>query len=99
MQPLWAPRGGELFYLAPDGALNGVAIDARGGSWATGATTRLLEGRYFTGAGNVSRQYDVTTDGQRFLRIKDDPANADSSTQIIVIQNWFEELKSKVPTK
>ena len=99
VQPLWAPRGGELFYLAPDGALNGVAIDARGGSWATGATTRLLEGRYFTGAGNVGRQYDVTTDGQRFLRIKDDPANADSSTQIIVIQNWFEELKSKVPTK
>ena len=31
--------------------------------------------------------------------IKDDAAKADSSVEIIVVQNWTEELKSKVPTK
>jgi hypothetical protein len=31
--------------------------------------------------------------------IKDDPAKDDSSAQIIVVQNWTEELEWKVPTK
>jgi hypothetical protein len=31
--------------------------------------------------------------------IKDYPAKADSPAQIIGVQNWTEELKSKVPTK
>ncbi len=99
VQPLWGPRARELFYVAPDGALMGVSGEARGASWSAGATTRLLEGRYFTGAGNVIRHYDVTADGQRFLMIKEDPANDAASAQIIVIQNWFEELKRLVPTK
>jgi hypothetical protein len=30
VQPLWARNGRELFYLAPDGALMKVAVDARG---------------------------------------------------------------------
>ena len=50
-------------------------------------------------AGNVIRHYDVTADGQRLLMIKDNPATADSSAQIIVVQNWLEELKRLVPTK
>ena len=54
-------------------------------------------GRYFDGAGNVLRHYDVSRDGRRFLMIKDEAANAASSGQIIVVQNWFEELKCLVP--
>ena len=42
--------------------------------------------------------YDVTSDGQRFLMIKDS-AQATSVTQINVVLNWFEELKRRVPTK
>jgi eukaryotic-like serine/threonine-protein kinase len=99
VQPLWAPRGRELFYVAPDGALMGVSGEVRGASWSSGGPARLLEGRYFTGGGSVIRQYDVTADGQRFLMIKDRSANADSSPQIIVVQNWLEELKRLVTTK
>ena len=99
VQPLWGPRARELFYVAPDGALMGVSGEARAGSWSAGATARLLEGRYFTGAGNVIRHYDVTADGQRFLMIKEDPANNAASAQINIVQNWFEELKRLVPTK
>ena len=98
VQPLWAPRGRELFYVAPGGALMAVSVEALGASWSAGAPARLLEGRYFTGAGNVIRHYDVTADGQRFLMIKEDPANA-ASAQIVVVTNWFEELKRLVPTK
>jgi hypothetical protein len=77
----------------------GVSVEARGASWSAGAPARVVDGRYFTGAGNVVRHYDVSADGQRFLMIKDDSAKADASVQIIVVQNWTEELKSKVPRK
>jgi len=41
----------------------------------------------------------VSPDGQRFLMIKPAEQNSSSSlTQIVVVQNWFEELKQKVPT-
>ena len=47
------------------------------------------------------RTYDVSPDGQRFLMIKagggSDQAAAPPS--IIVVQNWFEELKRLVPTR
>ena len=73
--PLWAPRGQELFYVGTrrclDGGLCGWRGDVDGQRPA-----RLLEGRYVTGAGQTnSRQYDVTADGQRFLLIKEDPAD------------------------
>jgi len=76
----------------------GVSVEARGGSWFARGAARLLEGRYFTGAGNVIRHYDVTADAQRFLMINEDPAIAAASAQIIVVQNWTEELKRLVPT-
>ena len=34
-EPLWAPNGRELFYLAPDGTLMGVPIEAGTGEPAT----------------------------------------------------------------
>jgi hypothetical protein len=47
------------------------------------------------------RMYDVSADGQRFLMIKE-TGEADERTpsaRIILVQNWFEELKRRVPTK
>ncbi len=48
-------------------------------------------------------QYDrikISPDGQRFLMIKEGEQTADTSepTQLIVVENWFEELKRLVPT-
>jgi hypothetical protein len=42
--------------------------------------------------------YDVSPDGQRFLMLKPTEQNQAAPTQIVVVQNWFEELKQKVPT-
>ena len=41
--------------------------------------------------------YDVSTDGKRFLMVKQ-PANQ-AAPQIVVVQNWTEELKRLAPTK
>ena len=57
-QPLWARNGRELFYVAPDGALMGVPVEARGSVWSAGPPMRLVEGRYFSGGeGTTVRQY------------------------------------------
>ena len=45
----------------------------------------------------ISATYDVSTDGKRFLMVKQ-PANQ-ATPQIVVVQNWREELKRLVPTK
>ena len=53
---------------------------------------------YFVAGGSPGRTYDVSPDGQRFLMIK--PGGADQAAappQIVVVKNWFEELKRLVP--
>jgi serine/threonine-protein kinase len=100
-RPPWARSGRELFYLAPTGALMRVGIDA-GSTWAATAPVQLFEGRYFAEGrrgGNVGRTYDVSRDGSRFLMIKDEdrPANQVPDVHLVVVQNWQEELKQRVP--
>jgi len=55
----------------------------------------LFEGAYLSLLG-TSPSYDVSPDGQRFLMLKGEPTQA--ITQINIVQNWFEELKRRVPT-
>ena len=46
----------------------------------------------------AARTYDVPPDGRRFLMVKDLEAGSDAPPpQIILVQNWFEELKKRVP--
>jgi serine/threonine-protein kinase len=92
--PLWAQSGQELFYVSPTGAVMSVAM-GRGPASATTAT-QVVKAGYFVRA--PARPYDVTSDGQRFLMIKEadiDPAEPD----IVLVENWFEELERLVPTK
>ena len=105
IQPLWARNGEELFYLVPNGALMGVRVEP-GTTWRAAAPTTVLNGQFvggalFPGAPVLSRTYDASPDGKRFLMIKEagvaGPAVAPAS--IVVVENWLEELKRLVPTK
>ncbi len=40
--------------------------------------------------------YDVTPDGQRFVMVES--AVESDPTEVVVVLNWFEELKRLVPT-
>ena len=47
------------------------------------------------------RHYDVSSDGQRFLMIKDS-ADGDPKVRpatMVVVEHWFEELKVRLPPK
>jgi len=42
--------------------------------------------------------YDVTPDGQRFVIVQEATRPPAHVSQLILVENWFEELKARVPT-
>ena len=100
-RPLWAPSGQELFYASPTGALMRVGVE-RGPSWAATTPTLLVKEGYVTSqGGNVGRPYDLSSDGQRFLMLKEGGGTDQTAAppQLIIVQHFDEELKRLVPTK
>ena len=94
VQPLWARSGRELFYRNGE-AVIAVPIETDP-NFRAGNPEVVFEGAYFLGPGG--RTYDVSPDGERLLMIK--PVENESGTsQIIVVENWFEELERLVPTE
>ena len=59
------------------------------------ATMRLGSPSQFT-IGGPSSNYDVSAEG-RFVMLQ--PNEASATNQIVVVLNWFEELKRLVPTE
>jgi Tol biopolymer transport system component len=93
-EPVWNPNGRELFYRSGNKMM---AVDVTSQpSFSAGKPKMLFEGQYLP-APVTYPDYDVSPDGQRFLMLKPSEQGA-SLTQIIVVQNWFEELKRRVPT-
>ena len=45
------------------------------------------------------RYYDVSPDGQRFLLVQDKERPQIKVTEMILVQNWLDELKRLVPVK
>ncbi len=90
--PAWSGDGKELFYLRGDKMI-AVSIETEPELRSTGPEV-LFEGKYST---DSRRNYDVSGDGQRFLMVKESEDNS-AKTQLIVVLNWFEELKRLVPS-
>ncbi|PYU25833.1 MAG: hypothetical protein DMG32_11215 [Acidobacteria bacterium] len=94
-EPVWNPNGRELFYGSRDKMM---AVDvATQPSFSAGKPRMLFSSGLYLPSSNGFQFYDVSPDGQRFLMIKQSEEAA-ALTQIVVVQNWFEELKRRVPT-
>ncbi|MBI3492299.1 MAG: hypothetical protein HY047_11045 [Acidobacteria bacterium] len=72
-------------------------------TFTAGTPAKILSTRYYAGAssrGYNLRGYDASPDGQRFLMIKEttpnEPASIATPASMVVVLNWFEELKQKV---
>ena len=93
-EPRWAHSGKELFYRDQDD--NMVAVEVKTApSFVVGASKVLFAAdSYRAKAGD--RRYDVAPDDKHFLMIR--PASGPPKDKLIVVENWFEELKAK-PTK
>ena len=101
MEPIWA-RNGELFYRSLDGRrMFSVAVDAAP-ALKIGTPVEVFQGPYYIAAtGSPRPQYDVAPDGQRFLMLLPDSTSDASAVgrRIVVVQNWQEELKQRVPAR
>jgi eukaryotic-like serine/threonine-protein kinase len=99
-RPAWARNGRELFYLDATGRLTTVSVQTNGATFSAGKPAVLFDTRYFAQA-TGGRSYDVSPDGRRFLMIKE-PSTVDNrapSASIVVVENWMDELKQRVPVK
>ena len=96
-RPIWAQKGQELVYASSTGALMRVGL-TRGPSWVATTPTQVVKEGYFTIPNWWGRSFDVSSDGQRFLVIKEGGIDGTAAPpSIIVVLNWFEELKRLVP--
>ena len=95
MDPRWSANGRVLTYRNGDKMME-VDITTQP-AFLAGKPKMLFEGPYVPPSPNNS-YYDVSANGQRFLMLKP-TEQAQAATQIVVVQNWFEELKQKVPTE
>ena len=97
--PRWSSNGRELFYR--NGRQVMVVGVEPGPTFRAGIPRLLFEGDYvqeleLSGAHN----YDVSRDGQRFLMMVPAPAEElgeNARPRIVVVQNWLEELRRRVP--
>ncbi len=87
--PVWATNGRELFYRK-DNKMMAVEV-ATTVEFASGKPNQLFEGPYELWPGT----YDVARDG-RFLMLKNE---LQPVSQLILVQNWFEELKAKTGSR
>jgi len=90
-EPVWSHDGNELFYR--DAASNLISMQVTNSpTFATGRSTVLFaSGNY--AAYEASPQYDVSPDGKRFLMMR--AGTGTLTDRVIVVENWFEELKTK----
>jgi serine/threonine-protein kinase len=102
--PAWARSGRELFYYVglPSGPGRIMAVPFQPGTTlAFGTPHVVVDGQYL--GPRPGRAYDVSPDGKRFLLIKDATPTTSSSSpppsQLVVVLNWSEELKQRVPTR
>ena len=95
--PVWSPDGRDLFYLeVPERIM--VAEVETDPTFNSGTPTEAFDAVPYALFG--PRYYDLAPDGERFLMTKagvTQTEGEDRFTGMIVVENWFEELKERVP--
>jgi serine/threonine-protein kinase len=92
-QPIFTRNGRELVYRKGD-AMYAVSFEPASGEIGTPQLLfRVPDGGRLNGG--RTRGYDVTPDGQRFLLVT--PIDQPGAAPNVVITNWTEELKTRLP--
>jgi serine/threonine protein kinase len=100
--PLWSPNSREIYYRNDDSVM-AVSVKTEP-TFTPGKPQKLFSGRYVkssASAGDIP-PWGISPDGKRFLMIKPVEPTGKSTTaeaphKIVVVVNWFEELKQRAP--
>jgi len=97
--PRWARSGRELFFEGPNGDFMEVPVSP-GATFNPGEPRRLFGLGGTLVASNVVPYYDVTPGDSGFVMVRLATVNsAPGAGQIVVVDNWDEEVKAKVGRK
>lgn len=92
--PVWGRNRPELYYRNGAGEMVAVPVLA-GPEFSTGPEEILFDSTAYR-SDFFHAAYDVTADGERFVMIRvSDKGSLDE--ELVVVENWFEELSSLVP--
>ena len=92
----WAHSGRELFYEGPAGDLMVVPVTP-GPTFAPGEPRRLFPLGSGLVPSNIVPYYDLTPDDKRFVMVRVAAVNqAPGAGQLVVVDNWLEELRRKM---
>jgi Tol biopolymer transport system component len=100
-EPLWARNGRELFYRwGPTGVPPSQVwlVDVQTGSGFSASKPRLLFEQPGYGSRHPIRGWDISPDGERFLMVKRGETKPQPVTEMVLVQNWFAELRRLAPT-
>src|SRR5436190_15561744 len=90
-EPLWSHRGNELFYRDASGDLVAVEVHTNP-TFSLGRSVALFPAAGFSSLRFIP-QYAVALDDRRFLMIR--PLQTGAPDKLIVVEDWFEELRTK----
>jgi len=94
-EPVWSPDGSELFYRTGNKIMS-VALKTDP-TFTASRPKVLFEGDFYYDRFRTGRpNYDISPDGQKFLMLENSEGSV--STQLILVLNWFDELKRLAPT-
>ena len=103
--PLWSPKAHEMFYRGADGRIMVATYTAKGDSFLADkprlwSERRLLDSEKPILGSETPSSFDLAPDGKRFAILM--PVEADKqkpSTQMIVLVNFFDELRRRVTVR
>jgi serine/threonine-protein kinase len=88
--PVWAPNGESIYYWGRGGRIMVARVETEATFRRVGLPEVLLERE---GSGS----WDIHPDGRRFLIAAQGATDSERSSEVFVIENWFEELKQIAP--
>ena len=91
-EPRWARSGRELFLRNTRGEMVVYPVRAGDSTFTVGGENVLFDASEYL-SDNYHRAYDVALDGERFIMAQSAEV---ASGDLVLVINWFEELKAKV---
>jgi serine/threonine-protein kinase len=96
IHPVWSPNGESLLFRSPEprGTIYEVSIETEPSFRSSAPRVLLEEAPFMTGIG---RTWDVHPDGKRFLILAPSSSTGGRGPDVVLVQNFFEELQRLVP--
>jgi len=97
VSPVWAKSGNELFFMDQSRGMVAAQLDPNSGRVLDQETLFALPPGVAENDSNSF--YDISSDGERFLMVRGyiDAAEREGLAGFILVQNFFELLKERVP--